>query len=275
MAEQLQKLAERFDPKVIKPKPGSSGANYISHSVITQRVLEALGAYSITNVELIRGSAPEVKGKNRTFAAVNDVVVGCLLTVQMEIDGKSVTIVDAGSVDNAAMVENDGARAKLATSDALKRCFARVGVGMELWAREHYHLDESLAENRPPEPPATDAWKDWEGRTGALTYAMHIFDAEGTAIFNAGKHAANSYDKLKRAYIEALPPASRPTASSSDEDKAAHEAAFHQLWNQKLIAKFHGSDLPDPEPHVDQEEAAAKAPPRKPKATAASESATV
>lgn len=247
-SKQLQQLAEPFQPHLIGKKPGGSGGEYVGHSVVTERALEILGPYSITNVQLIRGYAPEVTTKKGTHPAIDDAVTGAIVTIQAEIDGKTVTLTEVGDCENAAMQETDGARAKNAVSDAIKRCWMRAGIGLHLWSREQYGLDDALSE---PAPPPANAWADWEDRNQALSYAMHIFDSEGVALFNAGQHAANSYDKLKKAYFESLAPDVRPTAESSEEEKAAHVTAVHKLWNEKLIAKWHGQEYTDPEPWTD------------------------
>jgi len=42
------------------------------------------------------------------------------------------------------MKDGDGERLKHATSDALKRCAMRVGLGLSIWAQQSYFLDRAL-----------------------------------------------------------------------------------------------------------------------------------
>lgn len=248
MSKQLQQLAEPFRSNLIGKKPGQSGGAYVGHSVVTERALEVLGPYSITSVQLIRGYAPEIKGKQRTFPAIPDAVTGAIVTIEAEIDTRKVILTEVGDCENPAMHETDGARAKNAVSDAIKRCWMRAGIGLHLWSRDQYGLDDALSE---PTPPPSNAWKEWEDRNQALRYSMELFDADGVHLFNAGQHAANSYDKLTRAYVDSLPPEERPNADSSDKEKDTHRTAVHKLWNEKLIAKWHGHEYADPEPWIE------------------------
>jgi len=39
---------------------------------------------------------------------------------------------------------NNASNLKNASSDALKRCAMRVGVGLHLWSQENYYLDKAL-----------------------------------------------------------------------------------------------------------------------------------
>jgi hypothetical protein len=248
MSQQLKQLAEPFKADKVGKKPGGSGGAFVSHAVVTERALSVLGPYSITNVELIRGLAPEIVGKKQTFPPIDNAVVGAIVTVAAEIDGIPVRITEVGDCENPAMLEQDGARAKNAVSDALKRCWMRAGIGLHLWSREQYTLDDDLSE---PAPPPANAWADWEDRQQALSYAMHLFDRDGAALFTVSNHAANSYDKLKKAYIASLAPDEQPSADSSEADKRKHVQAVHKLWNQKLIAKWNGQEFDDPSPYAD------------------------
>lgn len=138
---QLSRLAEPFPENLIQQKPDKSRARYVSHSVVTERALEVVGPYSITSIDLIRGDAPAVS----KYPAVKGVVTGAIVTIETEIDGKRVTLTEVGNCDNAAMQSDDGARAKNAVSDAIKRCWMRVGVGLHLWSGEQYTLDGTLS----------------------------------------------------------------------------------------------------------------------------------
>ena len=63
--------------------------------------------------------------------------------MQFVIDGQPVVIDEIGECERPG--PNDGLNAKNATSDAIKRCAMRVGLGLELWCQETYVLDKALA----------------------------------------------------------------------------------------------------------------------------------
>ena len=73
MSEQLKKLAKPFPASVVKQKPGSFAAAYVSHSEVTQSLLGIVGPYS-TEVKQVLYS-PEGK------------VEGIVLALTVTIDG--------------------------------------------------------------------------------------------------------------------------------------------------------------------------------------------
>jgi len=74
------------------------------------------------------------------------VVVGCTATLSCEIDGKRVSITEVGDVERPG--DNNGSSLKSASSDALKRCAMRLGLGLHLWSQENYYLSSSLEKRR-------------------------------------------------------------------------------------------------------------------------------
>lgn len=129
---QLHQLATPFPAKFVSQKPGKFAASYVAHDIVTQRLLEVVGPYSFSLDELIRDKAGDV--------------VGCLATLVVTVDDRTVSITEVGDVEPAgATNKNDGARAKDALSDAFKRCAMRLGLGLHLWAGEHYYLHTALA----------------------------------------------------------------------------------------------------------------------------------
>lgn len=135
MTEQLREIIRPFPPSLVKEKPGSFKASYVEHSDITQRLLEVVGPFDFRITELIRNQAGEVEG--------------CLAELTVEIDGRRVTVVEVGDVEQAGG-KNNGARTKDAASDAIKRCAMRLGLGLHLWCGDHYYLEKKLG--REPEP---------------------------------------------------------------------------------------------------------------------------
>lgn len=127
---QLSELAKPFTGKYVKEKPGNFAASYVEHGDITQRLLQVVGPFDFRVTELIRNADGEVEG--------------CLAELTCEIDGREVTVVEVGDVENPGS-KNNGARAKDAASDAIKRCAMRLGLGLHLWCQDHYFLDRALA----------------------------------------------------------------------------------------------------------------------------------
>jgi hypothetical protein len=150
--EQLTAMATPFPRSLIKsPAPGKHG-EYVKHSTVTERLLHELGGFSFEVVEVVRGYAPEIvtRGDNpRTYPARDGAVVGVLGRLSVTVDGVDRTITEVGSEDNPAM-GHDGDNLKNATSDALKRCAMRLGVGLHLWSQEFYYLDAQLAKQAQP-----------------------------------------------------------------------------------------------------------------------------
>jgi len=126
---ELSELARPFPDSLVKQKPGKFAASYVEHSVIVQRLLEVTGPFTFTVDQLIRDA--------------DGTVSGCLATLSVTIDGRDVRITEAGDVEHPT--SNAGQNAKSAASDALKRCAARIGLGLHLWAGGNYYLDKALA----------------------------------------------------------------------------------------------------------------------------------
>ncbi len=146
LPSQLRELAAPFPAGLIQTNEGQS---YVEHPIVTQKLLAILGPFDMEVVQLIRGHAEEVtvnrgKANERVLGPYPDVVTGCLLRCTYTIDGRQVSVTEAGDVERPAMKETDGARAKDAVSDAVKRCAMRVGVGLHLWGKGDYFLDRSL-----------------------------------------------------------------------------------------------------------------------------------
>ena len=133
MSEQLYELSRPFPQSLIKQKPGSKfQASYVEHSVISQRLLEVVGPYTFTVDKLITNPDGQVSG--------------CFATLECMVDGDFVTITEIGDVEHPGA--NNGSSAKAASSDALKRCAMRLGVGLHLWSQDNYYLDKALEKRR-------------------------------------------------------------------------------------------------------------------------------
>lgn len=129
MTTQLRKLATPLPEQFVDRKPGGRGGDYVSHDVITQRLLAIVGPFDLDVRQLITDDG---------------MVTGCLLALTCTVDGQSVTIVEVGEVEHADKKEHNGERAKLAVSDGIKRCAMRLGVALHLWSQEQYVLPQWL-----------------------------------------------------------------------------------------------------------------------------------
>ena len=145
----LTQLARRFPEGFIERK---DGIDYVAHHVVTQRLLSIVGPFDFELVEIIRGdvaaAAPIPNGRSRRARAgtpaLHNVAVGGVWRLTCEVDGRRVRIEEIGDVGDVHNWPHDGARLKDAASDALKRCAMRLGLGLHLWAQEHYFLDRQL-----------------------------------------------------------------------------------------------------------------------------------
>lgn len=149
---QLAQLAKPFDRKYIEKKPGNRGGDYVTHSVVTERLLEIVGPFDFELVEVVRGHAPAV-GKHD---AREGAIVGVVARLTVTIDGATHRVEEVGTEDNPAM-NTDAANLKNAMSDSLKRCAMRLGLGLHLWSQEMYGLDRALTGESVEEPPAPKA----------------------------------------------------------------------------------------------------------------------
>jgi hypothetical protein len=152
----LQEFSRRFPDQYVEKKDGQE---YVAHHVINQRLLSVVGPFDFQLVEILRSDVPAVpsdptaKGKRaqRGTPALQQVVTGGVWRLTCEVDGRRTQVEEVGDADphnNAT----DGGRLKDAASDALKRCAMRLGLGLHLWAQEHYFLDKQLAVQAAPQP---------------------------------------------------------------------------------------------------------------------------
>ena len=89
---QLHELSKVFPEKFIHKNPTGFG-DYIQHSVIRQRLLSVLGAYSQEVKHIIREKITDKQGVER------EVITGVVLALTVEIDGNLVTIEEVGDVE--------------------------------------------------------------------------------------------------------------------------------------------------------------------------------
>ncbi len=131
----LRDLVKRIPQAYVKTKPGGFQADYVSHADIQQILLAKIGPCTQEVKELIYNADHQLQG--------------CILRMTYEIDGQTVVIEEAGDVERPGA--NNGANAKNAVSDAVKRCAMRVGVGLHLWSQENYVLDRMAQDGEEDE----------------------------------------------------------------------------------------------------------------------------
>lgn len=131
----LRDLVKRIPQAYVKTKPGGFQADYVSHADIQQILLAKIGPCTQEVKELIYNAEHQLQG--------------CILRMTYEIDGQTVVIEEAGDVERPGA--NNGANAKNAVSDAVKRCAMRVGVGLHLWSQENYVLDRMAQDGEEDE----------------------------------------------------------------------------------------------------------------------------
>jgi len=153
--ELMQELAHPFPDQYVKRAPQGKHGTYINHADITQRLLAVVGPYSFEVKEVIRGFAPEIVGQNKTFPAREGAVLGVTasLTIRDKFD-REFTITEVGTEDQPAM-SHDAENLKSATSEAFKRSAIRLGLGLQLWAKEGYHLPVQLRQHETGETEVT------------------------------------------------------------------------------------------------------------------------
>jgi hypothetical protein len=188
-AYDLVELARRFPDGFVERKDGN---DYVAHHVVNQRLLSIVGPFDFELVEVLRGDVaavpPDPNARSRRAKAgtpaLSNVVVGGVWRLTCTIDGQRVRIEEVGDVGDVHNWPHDGARLKDAVSDALKRCAMRLGLGLHLWAQEHYFLDHQLRALLEQPGDAAAAEEAVAGRPGAaddgLTAAARM-PVRGTA----------------------------------------------------------------------------------------------
>jgi len=128
----LRRLAQPFPRALIQKAPQGKFGSYVSHNIVNERALEVVGPHSFGVTEIIRDP--------------DGLVTGCLAMLEVEIDGRLVAITEVGDCDDdfGQKHTNSGQRVKLCASDAYKRAWMRLGLGLHLWSGEEYNLHERL-----------------------------------------------------------------------------------------------------------------------------------
>lgn len=137
---QLRQLATPFPPSLVRRPPKGKFGDYVPHSSVTERLLSIVGPFDTRVVQVITES--------------DGMVTGVVLELTCHIDGATVTVQEAGDVENPGQKPTNGARLKDAISDAVKRCAMRLGCGLHLWSQDDYYLDKQLDKTGGAESPS-------------------------------------------------------------------------------------------------------------------------
>lgn len=157
--EILARLVQPFPSRFVKSPPQGKHGSYVPHDIVNQRALAIVGPHGWRVVEVIRGWTDEVvvnKGKpnERVYPASGNAVVGVLGELTVTIGDRVVIVQEPGDVEGAA-AQSDGQNCKEAASDAYKRCWMRLGLGLHLWSQDDYELPAMLDHYQPVEPSVT------------------------------------------------------------------------------------------------------------------------
>lgn len=133
---QLRDLAKPFPASLVKQPPKGKYGSYVEHSSVTEKLLATVGPYSWRIVEILRGA---------------NGIEGCIGELTVTIDGVTVSVQEAGDCEQPKNWHTEGARLKDASSDAIKRCAMRLGVGLHLWSQSNYRLYEALSKREEGE----------------------------------------------------------------------------------------------------------------------------
>lgn len=146
----LLKLSKPFPAKFVKKPPQGKYGSYVKHSTIAEALLATVGAYNLEVKQVIRGDVAGFErtikstGEVKVFPDLGNVIVGVVARLTLQIDGRTVSVEEAGDCDDPHNWTHDGQRLKDAVSDAVKRCAMRFGLGLHLWSQEDYFLHDSL-----------------------------------------------------------------------------------------------------------------------------------
>jgi hypothetical protein len=122
---QVVELARPFPPKYISDD--GRGNAYVAHHIVTQRLIAIFGGPP--KIEVLR----EIYDEGRLTGVI----------MRLTTPG-GFSVEEAGEADNPQSKTN-GARAKDACSDAIKRCAMRLGLGLHLWSQGDYFLHQEMA----------------------------------------------------------------------------------------------------------------------------------
>jgi hypothetical protein len=123
---EVVELARPFPARYVKDD--GRGNDHVPHHIVQQRLIRIFGAPP--KIELLR----EIYDGDKLTGVVMRLTVPGFEPVE-----------EAGDTDNPQSKTN-GSRLKDASSDALKRCAMRLGLGLHLWSQKDYYLYDAIKE---------------------------------------------------------------------------------------------------------------------------------
>ena len=134
---QTYELARAIPAKFIQQAPSGKHGTFIPHYVIEQVIIATVGHFDWELKETLYGPVPAMGDQK---PSTRDMLTGAIYRMTVTVDGHRVVIEEAGSADAPSSEWNDAERLKKASSDALKRCAMRLGVGLHLWCKKRHEF---------------------------------------------------------------------------------------------------------------------------------------
>lgn len=129
--DRVKELARPFPSKYISDD--GRGNDYVAHSIVRQRLIHIFGV------------PPKTEVLREIYDEPEHILTGVVM--RLTVPGFE-PVEECGEADNPQSKTN-GARAKDACSDAIKRCAMSLGLGLHLWAQKNYFLFDKLSEAGP------------------------------------------------------------------------------------------------------------------------------
>ena len=146
MVTQLERLARPFPPKYVRAPAKGKFGSYVTQSVVTQALLAIVGPFDLDVGQVFTGEDGKIEG--------------CLVTIACVVDGRPVSVTEVGDCEIPENWKTQGARMKDAISDGVKRCAARLGVGLHLWAGTDFFLYDQLKSQASVESAQSESGGD-------------------------------------------------------------------------------------------------------------------
>lgn len=208
--EEVVQLSEPFPTRFVHDD--GRGNAYVPHHIVQQRLIQIFGVPP--KIEILREIYDDTDQGKKLTGVVMRLTLPGLEPVE-----------EAGEADNPQSKTN-GARAKDACSDAIKRCAMRLGCGLSLWSQDDYYLFDKLnqpskggevsAEAHPSQPSNTQAGGEVSADvSGAGTDNEGVLSGEVQATRPASGKKSGS--KASQATLETEPQGAGESPSL-DED---------------------------------------------------------
>ena len=134
---EFRELIQRIPEIFIKAPPQGKHGKYVGHSDIGQIALLRLRRpHGWRVLREVRGFIPEGKTQSdKVYPERPNGIVGVVGEITVLIDGEWWVVSEEGEA-NSPSTSWDWENTKTAASDAYKRCWMRLGLGLELWVEQ-------------------------------------------------------------------------------------------------------------------------------------------